>query len=86
MVHIVDLSKGELEMRGRKPFEIEDAIIKAIRKGNRSRNDIRLSAGITDYRMLKKYTDKLIESGKIKEEKPNFKLDHRHVTKVYVIR
>ena len=72
-------------MKGRKPFEIEDAIIKAIRKGYRSRNDIRLSAGITDYRMLKKYTDKLIESGKIKEEKPNFKLDHRHVTKVYVI-
>jgi len=71
-------------MRGRKPEEIDEAIIEAIRKGNRSRNDIRISAGVTDYKMLKKYTDRLISEGRIKEDIPNL-FDHPHVKIVYVL-
>ena len=80
MSNILEMKK----MRGRKTHEIDEAIIEAIRKGNRSRNDIRISAGITDYSMLKKYTDRLIIEGKIKEELPNH-IDHPHVKIVYVL-
>ena len=70
--------------RGRKQKEIAEAIIEAIRKGNRSRNDIRISAGITDYSMLKKYTDRLISEGRIKEDIPTI-FDHPHVKIIYVL-
>ncbi|MCW3991062.1 MAG: hypothetical protein NWE88_13430 [Candidatus Bathyarchaeota archaeon] len=69
-------------MRGRSKEEIEEAIIVAIRKGNRAFNDIRLSANIANHGMMKRYLKVLIDKGEIKEAGPSI-FDHGHVKKIY---
>ena len=71
-------------MNGRKPEEIKKAIIEAIKNGNRSGNDIKISAKVGDYDRLKKFMKILIDEGTVKVGAPSI-FDHGHVKKVYLI-
>lgn len=68
--------------RGRTQEQIEEAMIVAIEKGNRSLFDIMISANIGTHDMTKKYLQVLLDKRKIREAAPSI-FDHGHVKKIY---
>jgi len=68
--------------RGRTQEQIEEAMIVAIEKGNRSLFDIMVSANIGTHAMTKKYLQVLLDKGEIREAEPSI-FDHGHVKKIY---
>ncbi len=68
--------------RGRTQKQIEEAMIVAIRKGNRSLFDIMISAKLGTHTMTKKYLQVLLDKGEIREAAPSI-FDHGHVKTIY---